>query len=127
MKIDTLGVQAFVAIAEHGRFQKAADALSITQTALTRRLQNLERYLGATLVERTTRSIGLPRIGHDFLPRARRSLGELAGALAEIRESGKARRGDVAIACVPTVGVQWLPRIIRRYTALHPENRIRIL
>ena len=82
MKIDTLGVQAFVAIAEHGRFQKAADALSITQTALTRRLQNLERYLGVTLVERTTRSIGLTRIGHDFLPRARRSLGELAGALA---------------------------------------------
>jgi DNA-binding transcriptional LysR family regulator len=56
MKIDTLGVQAFLAIAEHGKFRAAAEALHITQTALTRRLQNLEESLGVQLVERTTRS-----------------------------------------------------------------------
>src|SRR5437667_7542103 len=115
MKIDTLGVQAFVAIAEHGRFQKAAESLHITQTALTRRLQNFERSLGVRLIERTTRSTGLTQVGRDFLPQARRLLGDLAAAITEIRESGKALRGDVSIACVPTVGVHWLPRIIRGY------------
>ena len=47
IKLDVLGVEAFVAIAEQGGFQKAANAIHITQTALTRRLQNLEALLGA--------------------------------------------------------------------------------
>ena len=127
MRIDTLGLEAFVAIAEQGSFQKAAGALHITQTALTRRLQNLESLLGVKLVERTTRSVALSRLGLDFLPQARRLLTELAGALTEIHETGKAQRGEVAIACVPTVGVQYLPRVIQEYSARHPENRIKIL
>jgi DNA-binding transcriptional LysR family regulator len=127
MRIDTLGVQAFIAIAEQGRFQKAADALHISQAALSRRLANLERWLGTPLVERTTRSTELTDIGRELLPQARRALGDLASALVEIRESGRARRGDVAIACVPTVGVHWLPRILERYAVAYPHNRIRIL
>ncbi|HEX4596323.1 MAG TPA: LysR substrate-binding domain-containing protein, partial [Burkholderiaceae bacterium] len=43
------------------------------------------------------------------------------------RETGKSLRGDVTIACVPTVGVHYLPRIVQRYAALHPDNRIKIL
>ena len=127
MKIDTLGVQAFIAIADAGSFNGAAEAIHITQTGLTRRLQNLEALLGVRLVERTTRSVALTPIGRDFLPRARRLLADLATALTEIRETGKALRGDVSIACVPTAGVQYLPRIIQRYAALYPNNRIKIL
>lgn len=127
MKIDTLGIQAFMAIAEEGSFRKAADALHISQTALTRRLQNLEANLGVDLVERTTRSVALTRIGSDFLPHGRRLLTELQTALVEIRVSGKARRGDITIACVPTVGVHYLPRIIKEYSARYPNNRIKIL
>ena len=77
MKIDALGVQAFIAIADHSGFQKAADALHISQTALTRRLQNLEAFLGVKLVERTTRSVALTTIGRDFLPQAQRLLTDL--------------------------------------------------
>ncbi|HEY2782793.1 MAG TPA: LysR family transcriptional regulator [Steroidobacteraceae bacterium] len=127
MKIDILGVQAFVAIAEHGGFGKAADFLRITQTALTRRLQGLEALLDVKLFERTTRSVSLTSIGGDFLPRAHRLLSELETSLAAIRETGKTQRGDVTLACVPTIGVQFLPRIIRDYAARFPENRIRIL
>ena len=127
MKIDALGVQAFIAIAEHASFQKAADALHLSQTALTRRLQNLEAFLGVKLVERTTRSVALTKMGGDFLPQARRLLTELAAALVEMRETGKAQRGDVCIACVPTAGVQFLPRIIQEYSARYPDNRIKIL
>lgn len=127
MKIDTLGVQAFVAVADQGSFGRAAESLHITQTALSRRVQNLEAFLGVKLLERTTRSVTLTRIGQDFLPQARRLLGDLASALTEIRETGKALRGDVTIACVPTVGVHYLPRIVQQYAALHPRNRLRIL
>ncbi|MFP3248508.1 MAG: LysR family transcriptional regulator, partial [Paraburkholderia sp.] len=71
MKIDTLGVQAFIAIADRGSFQSAANALHVTQTAITQRLRKLEDFLGVTLIERTTRSIALTPTGRDFLPQAR--------------------------------------------------------
>src|SRR5512134_2327178 len=117
MKLDMLGLEAFVAIADQGRFGKAARQLHITQTALTRRLQNFEDLLGVKLVERTTRSVALTHIGRAFLPQARRLLTDLTAALVEIRETGKAQRGDVTIACVPTVGIRFLPRILKEYAA----------
>jgi DNA-binding transcriptional LysR family regulator len=127
MKLDILGVQAFIAIAELEGFGRAAESLHITQTALSRRLQNLESLLGVRLVERTTRSVALTKIGQDFLPQARRLLGDLAMALGEIRESGKALRGDVTLASIASVGASYLPGVIRRYSALHPHNRVRVL
>lgn len=127
MKIDTLGVQAFIAIAEHGGFLRAAESLHITQTALSRRLQNLEAFLGVRLVERSTRSVALTRTGAEFLPRARRLMTELAAALIEIRDTGRSSRGDVTLACIQTVSAHYLPQIVQRYAARHPENRIRIL
>src|SRR5262245_8204866 len=127
MKIDTLGLEAFIAIADHGGFGRAARAVHITQTALSRRLQNLESLLDVKLVERTTRSVALTSIGQSFLPQARRILSDLNTALVELRETGKAQRGDFSIACVPTVGVQYLPRILQEYSASHPRNHIKIL
>jgi DNA-binding transcriptional LysR family regulator len=127
MKIDTLGVQAFVAIADCGSFRAAAEHLHVTQTAITQRLQKLEDFLGVPLIERTTRSMNLTETGRIFLPQARRLLAELSAALVEIRETGMAQRGDVSIACVPTVGVQYLPRVLQAYSTRYPHNRIRIL
>jgi len=127
MKLDTLGVQAFISIADRASFQRAANELHISQTAITRRLQTLESNLGVKLIERTTRTVALTATGNDFLPQARRLMGELSNALVEIIESGKARRGDVCIACVPTAGIQFLPRIIQEYSDLFPNNRITIL
>jgi DNA-binding transcriptional LysR family regulator len=127
MKVDTLGVQAFISIADQGGFQRAANELHISQTAITRRLQNLETHLGIKLIERTTRAVSLTATGRDFLPQARRLMNELSNALVEIFESGKARRGDVCVACVPTAGIQFLPRIIQEYAESFPDNRITIL
>src|SRR2546422_2539860 len=127
MKIDTLGLEAFIAIADHGGFGRAARAVHITQTALSRRLQNLEALLDVKLVERTTRSVALTSVGRNFLPQARRLLADLTAALVELRETGQAQRGNVTIACVPTAGIQYLPRILQEYSARHPENRIVIL
>jgi DNA-binding transcriptional LysR family regulator len=127
MRVDTLGVQAFISIADQTSFQRAANELHISQTAITRRLQNLETHLGVKLIERTTRTVALTATGSAFLPQARRLMNELSNALVEIFESGKARRGDVCIACVPTAGIQFLPRIMQEYSDSFPQNRITIL
>ena len=126
VKIDTLGVQAFIAVAMRRNFRRAAAELHITQTALSRRLQTLEAYLGVKLIERTTRSVELTRTGADFLPRAQRLLTELETSLTDIRETGKAMRGSVTIACVPSIGARYLPRVIQQYSTSYPENRITI-
>src|SRR6185437_277641 len=127
LKIDTLGVQAFIAVATRRNFRRAAAELHITQTALSRRLQTLEAYLSVKLIERTTRSVELTRTGADFLPRAQRLLTELETALTDIRETGRAMRGSVTIACVPSIGARYLPHVIQQYSAAYPENRITIL
>src|SRR5258706_13089978 len=127
MKLDVPGLEAFVGIADEGRFQRAAARLHMPQTALTRRLQNLEALLDVKLVERTTRSVALTSVGRNFLPQARRLLADLTAALVELRETGQAQRGNVTIACVPTAGVQYLPRILHEYSARPPENRVAIL
>jgi DNA-binding transcriptional LysR family regulator len=85
------------------------------------------RFLGVALVERTTRRTTHTDLGRRFLPQARRLLNELADALTEIRETGLSQRGDGSSACVPTVGVQYLPRILRAFSAHRPHDRVKIL
>lgn len=127
MNLDVLGLQAFVKIADLGSFARAADALHLTSPALTRRLIKLEEQLHVRLLERTTRSVALTPSGASFLPRARHLLDELALAFNEITATGKAQHGTVTIACVPTVGVRFLPALLREYSRRLPDNRVRIL
>jgi DNA-binding transcriptional LysR family regulator len=127
VKIDFDGVQAFVAVAELGGFGKAARSLNLTQTALTRRVQKLEAYLGTRLLDRTTRVVALTPLGRDFLPQAQRLVADLTSVVSRLRDASHSRTGDLTIGCIPSMAYQWLPRFIRRYAEKHPGNRIRIL
>lgn len=126
MKPDALGLQAFVAIAEYGAFHKAANALSITQAGLSRRLKNLESQLGVVLIERTTRSWRLSPVGAGFLPRAQRLVTDLNNAFHEIRDASRLDNTEVSIACVSSVAYHLLPEIVLRYSKRYPRNRVRI-
>lgn len=127
MKLDIDGVQAFVLVAELGGFHKAAQKLNLSQTALTRRIQKLEHYLGLRLFDRTTRSVSLTRIGREFLPRAIRVVDDLTGSLGRLRDIARDASGDVVIACVPSMAYQQLPHVIQAYAARFPRNRVRLL
>lgn len=127
MKLDVLGLQAFVGIATTGSFARAADVLNVTSPALTRRLANLEAQLQVQLLERTTRAIALTPAGETLLPRARHLLEELSTTFKELNAKGQAQHGTVTLACVPTVGVRFLPALLREYGTRHPNNRVRIL
>lgn len=127
MKIDIDGVQAFVLVAERGGFHKAAAELHLSQTALSRRVQKLERYLGLRLLDRTTRSVALTRVGREFLPRAARLVADLAGSLERLKDMSRAGSGEVIVACIPSMTYQQLPQVIRGYAERHPGNRVRLL
>lgn len=127
MKIDFDGIQAFALIAELGGFRKAADHLHLTQTALTRRIQKLESYLGVRLLERTTRSVRLTTVGREFLPQAQRMVSEMTSAVGRLKDMSRLGQGNITMASIPTMAHQTLPSVIRRYTRQYPGNRIRII
>ena len=127
MKIDFDGIQAFVMIAELGGFNRAAESLHLTQTALTRRMQKLESYLGLKLLDRTTRHVELTAVGRDFLPQARSMVDEMTRALGQLKDMSKNIHGSFTLACVPTMAGHLLPLLIREYADECPGNRIRLL
>jgi len=127
MKLDIDGVQAFVLVSERANFRKAAEELGLTQTALTRRIQNLESYLGLKLLDRTTRSVTLTTVGREFLPQAKRIVEELTLAIGRLKHMSRAASGDVTLACIASLAYQRLPAIVRSYAKAHPGNRVCIL
>lgn len=127
MKIDFDGIQAFVVIAELGGFNKAADQLHITQTALTRRIQKLESYLGLKLIDRTTRHVELTAVGREFLPQARAIVGEMTSAISHLKDMSLHAKGSFSLACIPSLTVSMVPKLIQQYANAYPDNRIRIL
>ncbi len=127
MKIDYAGIQAFVSIAEVGSFSKAALALHVTPTALTRRVQKLEAYLGLRLLDRTTRSVTLTTVGQEFLLKAAAIVAEMNTAVGQLKEMAQTSRGSFTLACMSTMSTRLLPLLIRKYADRHPDNRIRLL
>ena len=68
MQIRIEDIEAFLRTAELRSFKGAAEELSITQSALSRRLQKLEAALGARLFDRTSRAVHMTTVGAEFLP-----------------------------------------------------------
>ena len=126
MRIDFLGLEAFVSIAERGSFQRAAAHLNLSQTAVSHRMRKLEEDLGIKLLARTTREVTLTRAGIDFLPKARRALSELELSFDDLRQQGAKRRERLDIACLPVFAVNYMPPILRRFNELMPDVQVRI-
>ena len=112
---------------ELGSFHAAADALHLSQPALTRRLQKLEATLGVQLIDRDSRQLRLSSVGRDFFFKAKRLLDDLDAAVLGIRELADQASGEVTIGAVPTATYYFLPRVIEDFNTQYPRIRIRIL
>ena len=126
MRIDFLGLQAFLSIAQRGSFQRAAAHLNLSQTAISHRMRKLEDELGVKLFARTTREVTLTRAGIEFLPKAQKAIAELEQSFDELKQQGAKRRDRLDIACLPAFAVHYLPPILRRFHKVHPGVEVRI-
>lgn len=126
-RLDILGVQAFVAIAELGSFRAAANHLHLSESALGRRLKKLEEGLEVQLFARTTRSVTISTEGIDFLPQARRVVEDLAAALNGLRAGRGSLTGTVKIGCLPTVAALKMPSLLRVYARDFPDVRVQLV
>ncbi len=123
-------LEAFLAVAELGSFQRAAEQLNLSQSALSRRIQKLEEALGVTLIERTTRSMKLTLAARGFRARARTMLDEASEALRALGDEaggGPQRQALVTVAAIPTATHNILPSVIKDFAAAGQRARIRVL
>lgn len=127
VNFDLNDLQAFRAVVELGSFRKAAEAVNISQPALSRRIEKLEEALGVRLFERTTRSVTLTTVGRAFAPSAEQLLDDLDVALLGIRDVSSSRLGHVTIACVPSVAYYFLPSAVASFHRRFPRIRVKLL
>ncbi|MEN4904307.1 LysR family transcriptional regulator [Luteimonas sp. TWI1416] len=124
---EILDLRAFLLVADTRSFHRAAEALHVSQPALSRRIQKLEHAVGAPLLERTTRSVAPTAVGQNLLPLVRRMIEEFDGSLFSSRGVDDGRGSQVTIACLPTAAFYFLPSVIARFHEDHPNVRFRIL
>src|SRR5919109_834421 len=114
-------ITAFVEVARRKSVSRAAEALFVTQPALTARIQGLERELGARLFVRTSRGMKLTEAGEAFLPYAVRALGALADGRMQVNALERGGAGRLAIGAAPAVGTYVLPALLKRFALSHPR------
>ena len=114
-------VLAYVdAVARAGSIRKAAEHLSITASALNRRIQDFEEDLGTPIFERLPRGVRLNAAGELVIRHVRAQRADLEKLLSQIADLSGARRGHVAIACSHAVAYMLLPREIGSYREAFP-------
>jgi DNA-binding transcriptional LysR family regulator len=126
MDVDARLWRSFTTVAEELHYGRAAERLHITQPALSRQIRDLERVLGITLFDRTSRRVVLSRAGQAVLGQARRALAESDRAVRLARLAAHGDWGELAIAALPAVAVALLPAIIRAYRDAHPAIGVTI-
>ena len=118
--MDLSALQAFVAVAEHGSFSRAADALFLTQPAVSKRVSALEAELRTALFDRMGRSVRLTEAGQTLLDHARRVLSEIEAGRQAVADLQGRVGGRLRIGTSHHVGLHRLPPVLRAYTAAYP-------
>jgi DNA-binding transcriptional LysR family regulator len=119
-------IQAFLAVARNGSYVKASRAIGLSQPAVTANVRQLEQCLGVRVFDRTTRSVRLTSEGQGFLAVADRLMGDLGAAVVDIRNLSEKRQGRVVVACLPSVAVQLIGPLMRRFAARYPGVAINL-
>ncbi len=109
MNIDLRQLRAFAEVVQAGSFSRAARKLGVSQSALSQAVRQLEDELQVRLLDRTTRSVQLSKVGAEFLPGIQRLLADLDHQIQDLRDLREHRRGHVTVACVPSVALRLMP------------------
>jgi len=118
---DVKQLRVLKAVADHGSFSAAADALSYTQPAISQQIAALEKRAGTTLVDRGSRGVRLTDAGRALVEHAEVVIARLAAAEAELEAIAGIRGGRVRLASFPTAGASLLPPAVAEFSTRHPD------
>jgi DNA-binding transcriptional LysR family regulator len=114
-------LRCFVAAAEELHFGRAAQRLNMTQSPLSRQIQLLERILGVTLLERTSRNVSLTPAGRVFLIEAKRIVRLAESAALSARRVAHGETGRVGLGFTAVSGYGLVPQIVAAAHAALPN------
>ena len=117
-------VETFVAIVRRGGFTRAATTLHLSQPAVSRRLDLLERELGRPLFDRTRGGAQLTEAGRAFLPHAETLLASMRDGVEAVRALERSDRGTVTVALVGTLASTLLTTRLQRFRDAHRQVRL---
>ena len=120
------GVEAFLSVAQHRSFRRAAAELGVTPSAISQAVRALETRVGAALFIRTTRSVGLTEAGDRFLARAKPAFEELVAASAIARELGQRPAGLLRLSVPRAVVPILLEPLVASFCQAYPEVEVEI-
>ena len=119
-------VEAFLAVGTFGGFRRAADALRVTQPAISARIRALEDSLGVPLFIRSQGALALSAAGRAFRPHAEQLLHAVAQARQAVHDLRPASGGALQIAAALSICTYVLPDVLKRYQAAHPKVMITV-
>lgn len=117
-------LRAFVEVVAHGNFTAAAKELNLSQPAVTHQIQELERRLNVTLVERLGKRAYLTEAGEKLIKHARSLLDEDSRTRSDMRRFADGWLGRVRIGTSMTVLMYLLPSLLRKLKTDHPQLEI---
>jgi DNA-binding transcriptional LysR family regulator len=120
------GVEAFLSVAQHRNFRKAAADLGVTPSAISQAVRTLEARVGAALFIRTTRSVGLTEAGERFRARAKPAFEELVAASEVARDLGQRPTGLLRLTVPRAVVPILLEPLIASFCQAFPEVQVEI-
>jgi DNA-binding transcriptional LysR family regulator len=126
MAVTIRQLRAFAAVAESASFTAAAGQLSLTQSALSVLVRELESEVGVRLFDRHTRGVSLTEAGREFQPRVHRLLADLSEAVTSIADLGARRKGIVRLVAPQLIASAVLPGVIAAYRKKFPGIDVRL-
>ena len=118
--MEIAALQAFVEVADHRSFSQAAEALYLTQPAVSKRVAQLEAELGTRLFDRIGRRVSLTGAGTALLPRARRLINDARELKRLVSDLSGEVRGRLVMGTSHHIGLHRLPPALKRFTEQHP-------
>lgn len=126
MNVSIRHFRVFVAVADAGSFTGAANAVGLSQPAVTSIIRQLEDELATTLFTRTTRQVRLAEDGLVFLPIAKRLIDEFDNAINEMKADTDLGAFRISLAVLPTIAVLFLPQILETMIAETPQFNVHV-
>ena len=123
MRLEQL--QAFLAVADTGSFQQAAQRCGVTQSAISRQIQSLEAALKMPLFHRTTQA-KLTIAGDRFLPRAKKICQEWLNAVQDLDDLLTGKQPELCVAAIHSICAYYLPPVLQQFCHDYPEVQLRV-
>ena len=124
MPVQVRHIQYVIAAADQGSFRRAAAALGVQESAISRRIRELEERLGTAFFIRTPNGVTLTNAGKQFVQRGRKALTEIGLARAEAAAIGRGEDGHIRIGIFSSLASGFLSDLIDAFGAQHPAVKL---